>query len=328
MAMTSNPVLRSLERWVRKGLLTPETAEVLLAEVEEELRGEGHRWTQYALAATGGAILIIAGGTFLAWAWPEMGYAGQTMALAVIGLGVCGLGFRLLPRPRFVPVAYLLLLSGPVLLLLALAYSENAWADKTVGGVLVGVFSLAIPAVLVTFFLKRDSVLGALQAALSFLFFFLFLDRALGLTLEASLWVLDGLAVAGLAWLGFHLRNPKGPEWVLNTFFAVFYASLLLVFFSGEVLWNLEDFVMVPADIWLLIVAAVGAFGLWVNIPRGVRSILLASCVALLVAAWYYGAEKAGALGAVLALTVMAIVLFWASSKLGSGRNGERAEGV
>ncbi len=51
--------------------------------MEAELQGEGRRWSQYLLAATGGAVLIVAGGTFLAWAWPEMGPAGQSVTLAV-----------------------------------------------------------------------------------------------------------------------------------------------------------------------------------------------------------------------------------------------------
>jgi hypothetical protein len=370
--MTSNPVLRAIGRWVRKGILPEETARLLRSEVEEHLRSEGQRWTQFALAATGGAILIIAGATFLAWAWPEMEYAGQSLSLGVVGALVLGLGVRLLGPPRLVPVAYLLQLSGPFLLLMALAYSENAWADRTFGGVVAGVLALSIPFLSVSLAMRKDPILGALQAALSFLFLFLFLDRALGLGLRTSLWILDGVGVAGLAWLAFRLRDARGPDWVLNTFFAVLYASLVLTFFTGDILWDLQEFTIIPADVWLLtvagisvwalqegvpvhlqrdwytrqlaycivlaipfgfittleamkagpniaaaLVAGIGVLGLCYSIPRGFRSVLIASCLALLVAAWYYGAEKAGALGAVLALTVMSILLFWAASKLG-----------
>jgi hypothetical protein len=375
MAMTSNPVLRALARWVQKGLLTEETAQTLIAESEEDSRREGQRWTQFALAATGGAILIIAGATFLAWAWPEMGYGGQSVSLGIVGALIVALGVRLLGPPQLIPVAYLLQLSGPFLLLMALAYSENAWADRTPGGVVAGVLSLGLPFVLVILALRKDPVLGALQAALSFLFFFLFLDRALGLDLRTSLWVMDGIGLVGLAWLAYRLRDAQGPPWVLNTFFAVLYASLLLAFFTGDILWDLEEFVIIPIDIWLLAVAGIslwalqegipvhlqtdwyerqlayciimaipcgfvttldamkagpnlaavtvagiGVLGLWFSVPRRVRSVLIASCLALLVAAWYYGAEKAGALGAVLALTLMAGVLFWAASRLGPRR--------
>jgi hypothetical protein len=61
----------------------------------------------------------------------------------------------------------------------------------------------------------------------------------------------------------------------------------------------------------------VGGLGLLYSLPRGSRVVLLAACIALLAAAWYYGAEKGGALGSVLALTLWAAVLFWGSSRLG-----------
>jgi len=319
----------------------------------------------------------------LAWAWPELGYAGQSVALGVIGAVVVALGLRLLGKLNLNPVAYLLLLSGPPLILMALAYSENAWPDRTPGGIVVGILSLVLPIGFLVATLRKDPVLAALQAAFSFLFLFLFLDRALGLGLESSLWVLDGVGLAGLAWLGFRLRDPAGPPWVLNTFLAVLYASLLLAFLTGDILWNLEEFTIIPADVWLLTVAgisvwamqenvpvhlqrdwferqlaycivlaipfafittleamkagpntaaltvaSIGVLGLWYGIPRAVRSVLIVSCLALLVAAWYYGAEKAGALGAVLALTAMAVILFWASTRLGSRQPpGGRAAG-
>lgn len=375
MVRSSNPVLRALTRWETKKLVSPELAGALREEVAVELQGESQQWAQFALAATGGAILMIAGGTFLAWVWPEMGYAGQSITLGIIGVLVLGLGVKLLGSPRLIPVAYLLQISAPILLVMALAYSENAWPDRTFGGVVAGVVSLALPFVIVILALRKDPVLGALQAALSFLFFFLFLDRALGLGMETSLWVMDGLGLLGLGWLGYRLRDPQCPEWTLNTFLAFLYASLFLVFLSGELLWEMEEFVIIPADVWLLTVAGVsvwalqegvpvhlrrdwyerqlaycivlaipfsfittleamkmgpntaalvlagiGGAGLWFSLPRGIRSVLLASCLALLIAAWYYGAEKAGALGSVLALTGMSVILFWGAARLGGSR--------
>lgn len=376
MSKSSNPVLRALGRWETKDLISPEVAGALREEVEGELEGESQRWAQFTLAATGGAILIIAGATFLAWVWPEMGYASQSLTLGVIGILVLGAGVRLLGPPRLIPVAYLLQISAPVLIIMALAYSENAWPDQTFGGVVAGVMSLALPLVIVGLALRKDPVLGALQAVFSFLFLFLFLDRALGLDMRTSLWVLDGVGLLGLGWLGYRLRNPQGPEWTLDTFLALLYASLILIFISGEVLWDLESFIIIPADVWLLTVAgisvwalqegvpvhlqrdwyerqlaycivlaipftfmttleamkagpttsaltvaAIGGAGLWYSIPRGMRWVLATSCLALLIAAWYYGAEKAGALGAVLALFGMSVILFWGSFKLGGLRS-------
>jgi hypothetical protein len=376
MSKGSNPVLRALVRWETKDLISSDLAGALREEVEGDLKGESQRWAQFILAATGGAILIIAGATFLAWVWPEMGYASQSLTLGVIGILVLGAGVRLLGPPRLIPVAYLLQISAPVLIIMALAYSENAWPDQTFGGVVAGVMSLAFPLVIVGLALRKDPVLGALQAVFSFLFLFLFLDRALGLDLRTSLWVLDGVGLLGLGWLGYRLRDPQGPDWTLDTFLALLYASLILIFISGEVLWDLESFIIIPADVWLLTVAgisvwalqegvpvhlqrdwyerqlaycivlaipftmmttleamragptttaltlaAIGGAGLWYSIPRGMRWVLATSCLALLIAAWYYGAEKAGALGAVLALTGMSVILFWGSFKLGGLRS-------
>lgn len=178
--------------------------------------------------------------------------------------------------------------------------------------------------------------------------------------------------------MGFRLRDPSSPPWVLNTFTALLYAALVLAFLTGDIIWDLGAMAMIPADLWLLTiagisvwalqekvpvhlqrdwyerqlaysvvlaipfafvtmletldlgttptaltVAGIGAAGLWYSLPRGLRGVLLASCLALLIAAWYYGAEMAGALGAVLALAAMSVLLFWGAWKVG-GRGGRR----
>ena len=40
-------------------------------------------------------------------------------------------------------------------------------------------------------------------------------------------------------------------------------------------------------------------------------------CLALLSAAWYYGVDRGGVLGAVAALAATAALLFWLSARLG-----------
>jgi hypothetical protein len=309
-----------------------------------------------------------------------MGYGGQSVTLGIIGLLILGLGLRLRGRGRWGPVAYLLQLAGPVLLVMALAYSENAWPDGSFGGIVAGGLGLLIPVALVALSLRRDPVLASLHVVLAFLFLFLFLDRALGLELRTCLWILDGVLVVGLAFLAIRLRDESGPEWVFNFFTALLFAAPVLVAMSGEILWEMEEWTIIPLDVWLIIVtllslwamreeapvqlkrdwyerqlayclvvgiffafittleafdagpntaaltvAALGGLGLWFALPRGSRPVLLASCLALLIAAWYYGAEKAGALGAVLALSVTSAVLFWGSSRIGSRSPGGEA---
>jgi hypothetical protein len=293
-----------------------------------------------------------------------------------------GVGVRLLGPVRLLPVAYILQLAASVLMVMALAYSENAWLDRTLGGVLAGIVSLLLPFLIIGLTLRKDPVLAALQSVFAFLFLFLFLDRALGLSMVASLWVLDGVGLVGLGWLAFRLRDPGSPPWVLNIFTAILYASLVLAFLSADIIWDLENMIIVPVDIWLLtvvgisvwalqkdvpvhiqrdwyerqlaysnllaipaafitfletmylstttttiLVALMGVAGLWYSLPRGLRGVLLSSCLTLLIAAWYYGAEMAGALGAVLALAAMAVILFWGAWRVGgSMAKGKEAE--
>ncbi len=372
MSRSSHVVLQALSRWEGQGLIASPLAEALRSEVEETLLGESRRWSQYLLAATGGAVLMIAGGTFLAWAWPEMAYAGRSVALGVVGVLVLSLGVRVPRGGRWVPAGYFLQIAGPVLLLMAVAYSENAWADRTLGGILSGMVGLLTPVVMMGVAFRRDPVLPALQMALSFLFLSVFLDRVLGADGETILWILDGVLVLGLGVLGTRLKDPRGPAWLLNGFVALLFASLVLLLFSANVLWDLGEFAILPLDVWLLTVVGlslwglqetlpphlrrdwyerqlaycvllaipfgfittleamnagpntaaltvggVGGMGLGYSLPRGSRPVLVASCLALLIAAWYYGAEKAGALGAVLALAVVAVILFWGSSRMG-----------
>lgn len=377
MARTSPPVLRALNRWVEKGLLTRELAITLNKEVEEEARSESVRWFQYLLAATGGAVLIVAGSTFLALVWPELGYAGQSAALALIGLSVLGLGVRLPKIGRLAPVAYLLQLAGTVLILMAFIHSEEAWEDGTLGGWGVGLAALVMPVGLLYIAIKDRGILAGLQAALSFLFLFVFLDRALGLSEESILWILDGVLVGVLGLLAFKLRDSKVPRWALGVFFTLLLSSIVLIGFSSDLLWDLESKTIYPMDLWLITVAglciwglqedtpshlrrewyehllalsilvaigfaflttlegldtgptaaaaavaAIGVLGLWYGLPRHRMWVAGASCVALLIAAWYWGAEMSGALGAVLALLAVSAILFWSATRIGRGLRG------
>jgi len=213
--------------------------------------------------------------------------------------------------------------------------------------------------------------MAGFQAALSFLFLFVFLDRALGFNEEMVLWILDGVMLVGLGVLAYRLRDPEVPSWVLSVFLALLFSTLVLVIFSAEFIWELESGTIYPMDVWLIIVAglslwglqdgapihlrrdwyehqlalcvllgigfgfittlealntgptpaaltvaAVGGLGLWFSLPRGARSVLAASCLALLISAWYWGAEMSGALGAVFALAVVSAVLFWGSTRM------------
>jgi hypothetical protein len=211
----------------------------------------------------------------------------------------------------------------------------------------------------------------AAQAALAFLFLYVFFDRALALSDTSALWILDGFVVIALVFLAFWAWRPDAPRWVLSAFLAVVLTALFLLFFSGEILWNLEAEVFYFADLWLLAVvllllwglstkapshlrrdwyewllagcvilcipfgfittlealdtgptpaaltlAVAGCLGLWYTLPRGSKPVLVASCITVLVAAWYWGVEMSGALGAVVALLVVAGILFWGATRM------------
>lgn len=375
MSPKANETQKAIRRWEEKGLLQAPLGDVLRAEVEAEGWTESRRWSQYLLAGTGGAVLIIAAGTFLAWMWPEMGFAGQSVALAVVGAVVLALGMVLTSRRRWIAVAYLLQVAGPIMIVMAAAWSENVWPDRTPGGIGAGLVVLASMVVSLIVALRKDDALVALQIPLAFLLLFETLDRALALDVKTCLWILDGLLVVALAVTAFRLRRPGGAKWLLGAFAAFLYAAVVLLVFSSVVVWNMDRFAVIPMDIWLLLVAGlsvwgqqdtvpehlrlegyerqlaycivlwipfgffttleamragpnttalsvavVGALGLWFAIPRGSRGVLVASCLSLLAAAWYYGEAKAGALGSVLALAVMAGVLLWASSRMAGPR--------
>jgi hypothetical protein len=373
MARTSHPVFWAIKRWQDKGLLSADLADSLRAETEEELRQESQRWSQYLLAATGGAVLIIAASTFLAWAWPGMGPGAQALSLGVMGLGVLALGLRIPSKGRLAPVGYLLQLAGPILIFMAMVHSKRAWDDGTLGGVVMGLSGLVVALGVVWISLRKAVVMAALQASMAFLFLYGFLDRSLTIPDDAILWILDGLLVVALAVAGARLKDPEAPEWALPMFASFLLTGMVLLLYSGSELWRLDALTIIPMDIWLILVAAlaywglqedapahlrrdwfeyvlalcilvgipfgfitslealdanqevtalmvgaVGGMGLWYSIPRRSRVVLAAGCLALLLAAWYYGAERGGALGSVVALAVMAGILFWGASRMGS----------
>ncbi|MEX2465271.1 MAG: hypothetical protein WD995_00070, partial [Gemmatimonadota bacterium] len=73
-----------------------------------------------------------------------------------------------------------------------------------------------------------------------------------------------------------------------------------------------------PPELAFLMVGGGGiaAFG-YAN-SRGLRPVLGAAALAFVAAVWYWGVERGGALGAVLALTLTAAALFWISGRTGS----------
>jgi uncharacterized membrane protein len=364
-------VLEAIRRWEEEGLVDAPLSARLRAEVAESSEAGTRRLFQYVLAATGAALLLIAAGVFVDWAWPRMTEALRTGFLGVVGLTVHLVGARIEGRRRWLPAGYLMQTAGLIILAIALVYSERAWPDLSTGGIVSGIVALAIPFVLGARTLRLNAIMPAVHLAVGLGFVAIFLDRASPLDETAIVWVLDGILLAAILTTFLLLRGDAEAErhpWALNSFAMAMYAGFVLVVFSGDA-WGMGDDAVYALDGWLFLTVAVTVYGIhwaptglrrgWFGaqlalcqlawIPLGlvstigvahgppesalvavggagvagllyareqrVREVLAVSAISLVIGSWYWGVERAGALGAVFALAATAGLLFWFSGQ-------------
>jgi Predicted membrane protein (DUF2157) len=373
MSPRTDPVHEALDRWERKGLLPRDTATLLREETEVEGARTGRRISQYALAATGGVILLVTVGVFADWLWPHMGPGTRSMIIALLGAGVHWLGLRAESDRGWRPAGYGLQTAGLLILLGAYIYSQERWANASPGGVVIGLLSLVTPFLVAPRALKRNTVMPAVHLALGFAYLAVFLDRATALSDDAIVWTLDSvmLVVAGLLILELIRSSDRySASRALHAFVAALYSALVLLVFTGLGPLDLGEDMVWPVDAWLLVVVlmtlwgihwaprpirrdwferhlatcvlmgiilgfatggtldappevtaflvgGVGGLGLAYGVRRNAGSMIWASVLAVIVASWYYGMERAGALGAVPALALTAALLFWLSRRVG-----------
>ncbi|HSM60751.1 MAG TPA: hypothetical protein VK849_08135, partial [Longimicrobiales bacterium] len=126
------------------------------------------------------------------------------------------------------------------------------------------------------------------------------LDDAAALPLDV--WF---LLVVGLTLWGIH-RAPKGlrRDWFTDQLGWAVIAWIPLGFWTA--LGSLDG----PAELALMLVAGVGVAGLAYGSRFGARRVLAAGALAFIAGIWYWAVERAGALGAVLALVATAAALF------------------
>ncbi len=372
--MSRADVDAAIERWHEQGLISAELAARLRDEHSEATRDNRRQFSQYAIAGTAGFLLVLAGGTFLAWTWPSLGPRIRTLVIGALGLGVQGLGFYLEGTGRNRPVSYALQTTGLALLLGAYAYSEESWPDATAAGLVVGVLSLATPLALAPIFIRRNSVMPAVATAMGYGFLFLFLDRAVGLDDDAIIWTLDAVMLASVVALALKLRgagNGEEVHWQLNAFVASLYVGFILILLTAFSALDLDEQAVLALDFWLTlitglalwgihrapqalrrewygtqlavsmlfaiglgfwttlglfdatppvaaaVVGGLGAAGLRYGLRMDMRRLTLSSCLAIVVAAWYFGIEQGRVLGGALALGFTAALLFWVSARLG-----------
>lgn len=265
MASTRSAVLAALDRWESRGLISLELAEALRGEVEASTAREGTRWAQYILAGTGAVVLLIASGTFVAWAWPVIVEEARVVALMVAGLAVKFLGIWLERTERWVPASYLMQTAGLGILLGAVAYSEHAWENASAGAVAVASVGLVVPLVTAWLSIRRNPIMPAVHAALGYAFLGLFLSRGLALDLNVIIWILDAVLVVSVLVLIHRIRGSHDSptsEWALNAFVASLYAGLVLVLLTALAPLDLEDGAALAADLWWTITVALTLWGI------------------------------------------------------------------
>jgi hypothetical protein len=126
-------------------------------------------------------------------------------------------------------------------------------------------------------------------------------------------WPLDAwlLLVVALTHWGVH-RAPPGLK-------QAWFGSVLaycMVFWIPLGMWSVHGALDGPSELALLIVGGAGVVGFLYGDRHGVRDLLAAAALAFIVALWAWALDRAGALGAVLALAATAALLFWVSGKV------------
>ncbi len=255
----------AIDGWERSGLIDTDTAARLRVDVSQDASAGTRRLSQYLLAATGGVVLLIAGGVFLDWAWPLIGDGARSLVLAAAGALVVMLGVGLEERTdRWRPAAYLLQTAGLGLLFSAFVYSRRAWADLSLGGVLVGVLSLVVPIVLAPRAMKRNRFMPAVHFAFGLTFLAVFLERATSLSEDAILWVLDAVLLVALLMLARALSSEGGVDrhpWMVNAFVTAMGAGFLLVGWTGLGPLDLSEDAVWPLDLWLALTVGLALWG-------------------------------------------------------------------
>jgi hypothetical protein len=131
---------------------------------------------------------------------------------------------------------------------------------------------------------------------------------------DGTVWALDAwlLGMVGVTLWGIH----RAPPALQREWFGL-QLALLVVLAVPLCFYTTLEALDAPPEAAALACAALGGLAMAYGLRREARSVLVAGCLALLVAAWYYGVERGGVLGAVAALAATAALLFWLSARLG-----------
>lgn len=284
------------------------------------------RWLPAAL------LMQVAGLGVLAWAivYSERAWAdgtGGAVILGILGLAVPAvLAPRTLRGSALMPAVHLCF----ALEFLALFLDR---ATPVTGDAIIWIIDgvLVVATLLLVVVLRRDPkgdrhpwALNAFVAALyaGFVLISVTGDGPLDLQEDVAyaldVWLL--VVVAVTLW-GLH-RAPPGLRraWFEDQLSLAMLAWIPLSFFTA-----LEAMQSGP-EVPLALIGGMAVAGFIYADRVRIRGLMAASALSFVVAVWYWGVERAGALGAVIALAVTAALLFWLSGRI--GRDSQRVEGL
>jgi hypothetical protein len=276
------------------------------------------RWRPASyLLQTAGLLVVLGALAFSESHWPDLSGAGIAVGVAALVIPMLFV-FRSVGRDPFMPAVHLSL--GFAFLALFLDRATPLTANQ-ICWTLDGVLLLVAGALVLQLSGARadDSGRGwALNAFVAALYvgFVLVLLTAMGpLQLDRSaVWPVDAwlAVVTALTLWAIHRAPPAlQREW--------FEAQLALcvVYAIPLGFYTVKEALRGSAEAATVVVGGVGAAAMSYALAREDRRVLVAGCLAVLSAAWYYGVTRGGALGAVAALAATAALLFWLSARLG-----------
>jgi len=275
----------------------------------------GRRWLPAAyLMQTAGLALLIFGLMYSDNAWPDMSAGG--IASGVVALAVpFVLGLRTLRLNPVMPAVHLAM--GLIFLTVFFARATPL-LGKDILWVVDGVLLLAVLRMMRI--LAGDPggerypwALNAFAVSLYAGFVLMFFTAGISLDLgqdaiypmDAWLFLMMAVTVYGIHW---------APEGLRRGWFGLQLALCQLAWIPLGMVSTVEV-AAGPPEAALMAVGGSGIAGFLYARRNGVREILAVSALSFVIGAWYWGVERAGALGAVAALVVTAGLLFWASGK-------------
>jgi hypothetical protein len=276
---------------------------------------EGERWraASYLLQISGLLILLFTYG-YSEGAWPAASVGGIVVGLLALVTPLAAAPRSFFRRDPVMPAAHLALGLAFLAVFLWRTFDLSA---NTIIWILDGV--LALLALLLVLQLRHtddpEESEWALYAFVTAMYAGFVLIALTGLgpfDLETravypmDVWL---LGIVALALWGIHAAPPAlQRHWYERHLALALVIAIPLIY---------QTFEFSRAEVGSLVLAAVGALALNYSIRTGGRATLFASCFAIIVAAWVFGVDQAGAIGVVLALAASAAFLFWISTRVG-----------